>query len=163
METLRLNNEIVHNCNAAVDDVNGSSDRLPSSDLIMYQAEVGKTRIECRLEDESFWLSEAQTREIYQKDVKTIDEDLLNIHEEQQLEESATIRKFRNVRIEGKREALPHVSDVWIDHEKTKIGYEIPFNLHFYVFTPPRPLEVIDAELKQLTDWILGMFGGLSA
>jgi type I restriction enzyme M protein len=60
------------------------------------------------------------------------------------------------------REVLPHVSDAWIDHDKTKVGYEIPFNRHFYVFTPPRPLEVIDAELKQVTDRILEMIGGLS-
>jgi type I restriction enzyme M protein len=60
------------------------------------------------------------------------------------------------------REVLPHVSDAWIDHDKTRVGYEIPFNRHFYVFTPPRPLEVIDAELKQVTDRILEMIGGLS-
>ena len=42
------------------------------------------------------------------------------------------------------------------------MGYEIPFNRHFYVFTPPRLLEVIDAELKQVTDRILAMIGGLS-
>jgi type I restriction enzyme M protein len=61
------------------------------------------------------------------------------------------------------REVLPHVPDAWIDHDKTKVGYEIPFNRHFYVFTPPRPLEVIDAELKQVTDRILAMIGGLMA
>jgi type I restriction enzyme M protein len=60
------------------------------------------------------------------------------------------------------REVRPHVPDAWIDHEKTKVGYEIPFNRHFNVFTPPRPLEVIDAELKQVTDRILEMIGGLS-
>jgi len=54
------------------------------------------------------------------------------------------------------------VSDAWIDHEKIKVGYEIPFNRHFYVFTSPRPLEVIDAELKQVTDRILEMIRGLS-
>jgi type I restriction enzyme M protein len=36
-----------------------------------------------------------------------------------------------------KREVLPHAPDAWIDHDKTKVGYEIPFNRHFYVFTPP--------------------------
>jgi type I restriction enzyme M protein len=50
----------------------------------------------------------------------------------------------------------------WIDHDKTKTGYELPFNRHFYVFTPPRPLEEIDAELKQVKDRILEMIGGLS-
>jgi type I restriction enzyme M protein len=61
-----------------------------------------------------------------------------------------------------KREVLPHAPDAWIDHEKTKIGYEIPFNRHFYVFKPPRPLAEIDAELKIVTDRILTMIGDLS-
>jgi type I restriction enzyme M protein len=60
------------------------------------------------------------------------------------------------------REVLPHVSDAWIDHEKTKVGYEIPFNRHFYVFEPPRPLAEIDAELKTVTDRVIAMLGGLS-
>jgi len=60
------------------------------------------------------------------------------------------------------REVLPHAPDAWIDHEKTRIGYEIPFNRHFYVFKPPRPLSEIDAELKGVTDRILQMIGGLT-
>jgi type I restriction enzyme M protein len=62
-----------------------------------------------------------------------------------------------------KREVLPHAPDAWIDHDKTRVGYEIPFNRHFYVFEPPRPLAEIDAELKECTDRILAMIGGLSA
>lgn len=61
------------------------------------------------------------------------------------------------------REVLPHAPDAWIDPDKTKVGYEIPFNRHFYVFKPPRPLAEIDAELKQTTDRILDMIKGLSA
>ncbi len=61
------------------------------------------------------------------------------------------------------REVLPHAPDAWIDHEKTKVGYEIPFNRHFYVYKPPRPLAEIDADLKQVTDRILVMLGGLTA
>lgn len=61
-----------------------------------------------------------------------------------------------------KREVLPHAPDAWIDHDKTKVGYEIPFNRHFYVFQPPRPLSEIDAELKGVTDRILAMIGGLT-
>jgi type I restriction enzyme M protein len=60
------------------------------------------------------------------------------------------------------REVKPHAPDAWIDHEKTKVGYEIPFNRHFYVFTPPRPLAEIDAELKVVTDRIVKMIGELS-
>jgi len=62
-----------------------------------------------------------------------------------------------------KREVLPHAPDAWIDHEKTKVGYEIPFNRHFYVFQPPRPLAEIDADLKRVTDRIKDMIEGLSA
>lgn len=61
-----------------------------------------------------------------------------------------------------KREVLPHVPDAWIDEEKTKIGYEIPFNRHFYVFTPPRDLEEIDKELDKVTGRIVEMIGELS-
>ncbi|MBO0914205.1 type I restriction-modification system subunit M [Streptomyces laculatispora] len=49
-----------------------------------------------------------------------------------------------------KREVHPHVPDAWIDRAKTKVGYEIPFTRHFYVYEPPRPLAEIDAELKAL-------------
>ena len=62
-----------------------------------------------------------------------------------------------------KREVLPHAADAWIDADKTKVGYEIPFNRHFYVFKPQRPLAEIDAELKGVTDRILGMISGLTA
>jgi len=61
-----------------------------------------------------------------------------------------------------KREVLPHAPDSWIDHEKTKVGYEIPFNRHFYVFKPPRPLAEIDRELRGVTNSILKMIGELS-
>jgi type I restriction enzyme M protein len=60
------------------------------------------------------------------------------------------------------REVRPHAPDAWIDHEKTKVGYEIPFNRHFYVFKPPRPLAEIDADLKVVTDRIVTMIAGLS-
>jgi type I restriction enzyme M protein len=57
------------------------------------------------------------------------------------------------------REVVPHVPDAWIDHEKTKVGYEIPFTRHFYVYTPPRPLAEIDAELRELEAQIQKLLG----
>ncbi|WP_336110405.1 type I restriction-modification system subunit M [Streptomyces sp. PTD9-10] len=62
-----------------------------------------------------------------------------------------------------KREVLPHVPDAWIDHTKTKIGYEVPFTRHFYVYKPPRPLAEIDAELKSLEAEIQGLLGEVTA
>ncbi len=61
-----------------------------------------------------------------------------------------------------KREVLPHAPDAWIDEAKSKVGYEIPFNRHFYVFEPPRPLEQIDTELKQVSASIMKMLEGLA-
>ena len=49
---------------------------------------------------------------------------------------------------------LPYVPDAWVDHTKTKIGYEIPLTRHFYRYVPPRPLAEIDAEIRQLEDEI---------
>jgi len=56
-----------------------------------------------------------------------------------------------------KREVLPHVLDAWIDESKTKVGYEIPLNRHFYCYVPPRPLEEIEAEIKALEQEIVGL------
>jgi type I restriction enzyme M protein len=60
-------------------------------------------------------------------------------------------------------DVLPHAPDAWIDHEKTKVGYEIPFNRHFYVFQPPRELAEIDADLKVVTANIQRMLAELDA
>ncbi len=73
------------------------------------------------------------------------------------LRDSENVPLDQDVEEYFKKEVLPHAPDAWIDHEKTKIGYEIPFNRHFYVFTPPRKLEEIDTELKNVTHRILEM------
>jgi type I restriction enzyme M protein len=62
-----------------------------------------------------------------------------------------------------KREVLPHVPDAWIDESKTKVGYEIPLNRHFYRYEPPRPLEVIEADIKALEDEIKRMLGEVTS
>ena len=79
-----------------------------------------------------------------------------------ELRDTENVPLNENVEAYFKREVLPHAPDAWIDHEKTKVGYEIPFNRHFYVFNPPRSLDSIDADLKKVTDNILSMIGGLS-
>jgi type I restriction enzyme M protein len=76
-------------------------------------------------------------------------------------EPDADLRDFDNVPLTDDvdayfaREVKPHVPDAWMDRSKDKVGYEINFNRHFYVFTPPRPLGQIDAELKAAEDEIL--------
>jgi len=61
------------------------------------------------------------------------------------------------------REVLPHVPDAWIDHSKTKLGYEIPLNRHFYRYEPPRELGVIEGEIKALEADILRLLGEVTA
>lgn len=65
---------------------------LPA-DLIFYQTEDGKTRIQCRLEQDKLWLSQVQMGDLYQKDIKTINEHLINIFEEKELEQCSTFRQ----------------------------------------------------------------------
>lgn len=80
-------------------------------------------------------------------------------------EPDAELRDYENVPLGEdveaylKREVHPHVPDAWIDHAKTKVGYEIPFTRHFYVYEPPRPLAEIDAELKALEAEIQVLLG----
>jgi type I restriction enzyme M protein len=61
-----------------------------------------------------------------------------------------------------REEVLPYVPDAWLDHDKTKIGYEIPLTRHFYKYVPPRPLGEIDAEIKALEDEIQRLLGELA-
>ena len=76
-------------------------------------------------------------------------------------EPDADLRDFENVPLKDdidayfEREVHPHVLDAWMNRSKDKVGYEINFNRHFYKYTPPRPLEVIDAELKQAEEEIM--------
>jgi hypothetical protein len=76
----------------------------PQSSMILYQAEDGRTRIQCRFENETLWLTQALIAELFQKDVRTINEHLVNIYAEGELTRGATIRKFRIVRSEGARQ-----------------------------------------------------------
>ena len=71
------------------------------------------------------------------------------------LEADTELRDYENVPLKDdienyfEREVRPHVPDAWMDRDRDRIGYEINFNRHFYRYTPPRPLEVIDVELKE--------------
>jgi len=62
-----------------------------------------------------------------------------------------------------RREVLPHVPDAWIDESKTKVGYEIPLNRHFYCYEPPRDLEAIEADIKTLEGEIVALLREVTA
>ncbi|HAO77571.1 MAG TPA: hydroxyacid dehydrogenase [Verrucomicrobia subdivision 3 bacterium] len=92
--------------------MNESSSHLPApggGELILYQTEDGRTRIQCRFENETVWMTQALMAELFQKDVRTINEHLQNIFAEGELFPAATIRKFRIVRSEGSRQVVREI------------------------------------------------------
>ena len=74
------------------------------SRILLYQTEDGRQRIEVRLENETVWLSQRLLAELFQKDVRTINEHIKNIYNEGELLPESTIRKFRIVQTEGNRQ-----------------------------------------------------------
>ena len=84
-------------------------------------------------------------------------------------EPDAELRDTENVPLKEsiqayfEREVLPHVPDAWVDHSKTKVGYEIPLNRHFYRYEPPRDLAVIAAEIKDLEADIIRLLAEVTA
>ena len=79
------------------------------------------------------------------------------------LRDTENVPLKEDIRAYFEREVFPHVPDAWIDESKTKKGYEIPFTRHFYRYTPPRPLEEIDADLKRLSGEIQAMLREVAA
>lgn len=79
------------------------------------------------------------------------------------LRDTETVPLKESVEEYFKREVLPHVPGAWIDHSKTKVGYEIPLNRHFYRYEPPRPLAEIEADIKTLEGEILALLKEVTA
>lgn len=78
------------------------------------------------------------------------------------LRDTENVPLKENIEEYFKREVLPHVPDAWIDHSKTKVGYEIPLNRHFYRYEPPRALEEIAADVKALEGEIVAMLAEIT-
>lgn len=79
------------------------------SQITLYQTEDGRTRIECRFENETVWLTQALIAELFQVGVNTINHHLKEIYEDGELAPEATIRNYRIVRTEGKREVTRQI------------------------------------------------------
>ncbi|MBS1703938.1 MAG: SAM-dependent DNA methyltransferase [Armatimonadetes bacterium] len=80
-----------------------------------------------------------------------------------ELRDTETVPLKEDIEEYFRREVLPHVPDAWIDHSKTKIGYEIPFNREFYVYEPPRQLEEIEADIKGLEEEIIRLLSEVTS
>ncbi|OGR90865.1 MAG: hypothetical protein A2992_00750 [Elusimicrobia bacterium RIFCSPLOWO2_01_FULL_59_12] len=96
----------------------------PSGQILIYQAEDNKTRLEVKLQDETVWLTQKQMADLFQKDVRTINEHIQNVFEEGELARTATIRKFRIVQSEGAREVAREVEHYNLD-VIISVGYRV--------------------------------------
>ncbi|WP_025738994.1 virulence RhuM family protein [Salinivibrio socompensis] len=98
--------------------------QAPQGEFVLFTSADGQTRVECRFESDTLWLSQAVMAELYDKDIRTINEHLVNIYKEGELVQSATIRKFRIVRLEGSRQVSRE-----IDHYNLEailaVGYRV--------------------------------------
>jgi len=96
----------------------------PKSELILYQTEDNRTRIEVRLENETVWLTQKLMAELFQKDVRTVNEHIQNIFEEGELTPEATIRNFRIVQPEGARQVTRQIEHYNLD-VIIAVGYRV--------------------------------------
>jgi hypothetical protein len=96
----------------------------PDSEILIYQPENGKTRIDVRLQDNSVWLTQRQMGELFQITAPTVNEHLQHIFQEGELEPGPTIRNFRIVQIEGRREVTREVAHYNLD-AIIAIGYRV--------------------------------------
>lgn len=97
---------------------------LPKGQFLVYQREDGSLKLEVRLEDETVWLSQKLLAELFQKDIRTISEHIQNIYEEDELDPGSTIRNFRIVQMEGKREVARMVDFYNLDMI-IPVGYRV--------------------------------------
>lgn len=81
----------------------------PAGEFIMFASGDGRVRVECRFESDTLWLSQAAMADLYGKDVRTINEHLMNITSDGEIDQNSTIRKFRIVRQEGKRQVTREI------------------------------------------------------
>jgi hypothetical protein len=97
---------------------------LPAGEFLLFQSEDGRTHIECRFEDRTLWLSQAQIAELFQVSVPTVNEHLKGIYAEAELSPERTLRSFRIVRREGRRQVTRN-----IDHYQLEailaVGYRV--------------------------------------
>ena len=93
-------------------------------DVIIYQAEDGKTKINVRFVDESVWLTQQQLVKLFDSSKANISEHIKNIYEEGELDEESTVRKFRTVQIEGEREVTRTVAHYNLDMI-ISVGYRV--------------------------------------
>ena len=117
---------------------------MNNSEILIYQNSEGSIKIDVRLEEESVWLTQAQLCELFQKSKATISEHIKNVFEEGELDASATVRNFRTVQTEGKRE-VERAIDYYNLDVIISVGYRVkaPQGTQFRIWATQRLKEYI--------------------
>ena len=116
----------------------------PTGEIVLYQTEDGRTRLDCRFVADTLWLSQALMAELFQKDVRTINEHLRNIFEEGELDVGPSVRKFRIVRQEGSRQVAREIEHYNLS-AIIAVGYRVrsPRGTQFRVWATERLREYL--------------------
>jgi hypothetical protein len=97
---------------------------MNKGEIEIYQAGDNQTEIKVRFQEETIWLTQLQMSELFDKDVRTINEHIQNIYKTAELERDSTIRKFRIVRQEGKRQIRRNIDHYNLDMI-ISVGYRV--------------------------------------
>ena len=98
--------------------------RNSTAEFLIFTSQEGKTSIEARYEDETIWLTQKLMSELFEVNVRTINEHLKNIYNKNELTAQATVRNFRIVQIEGKREVTRNI-DFYNLEAIISVGYRV--------------------------------------
>ena len=101
-----------------------SDEPLPHSEIILYQPEDGRTRIQCRFENETVWLTQQHMAELFQTTKQNVSLHIKNIYEERELERGATVKESLTVQLEGKRSVQRRVEFYNLDII-ISVGYRV--------------------------------------
>lgn len=96
----------------------------PAGEFLIFASSDGRLRVECRFESDTLWLTQAAIAELYGKDVRTINEHLVNLFTESEIDRNSTIRKYRIVRQEGNRRVARELEHYNLD-AILSVGYRV--------------------------------------
>lgn len=99
-------------------------DSIKTSPIEIYQTQNGESQVEVRFDNDTVWLSQAQMAQVFDKNIRTVNEHIINVFEEHELDKEATIRKFRIVRQEGNRQVEREIEHYNLDMI-ISVGYRV--------------------------------------
>ena len=124
-----------------------SDDPLPLSEIILYQTEDGRTRIQCRFENETIWLTQAQIAELFQTTPQNVTLHLKGIFAEAELSEAATCKDYLQVRTEDELQVLNRIVNLYIEYAELQAMERQPMTMGDWIAKLDEFLKISGREL----------------